>query len=120
VAEVKRPDIPGGHVPDLIAFITSRLDEEAALAEAQVCGCLDANHWPPCTPQPWKDRALREVAAKRVIVKHAALLVRVPPNRAVALIAEDMLRHLAATWSDHDQYRPEWAPGVQAPTASAT
>ena len=34
MAEVKRPDIPGGHAPGLIPFLNARLDEDEAAANA--------------------------------------------------------------------------------------
>lgn len=44
------------------------LDEDEAALSIGHCGCLDANHWPSCVPTPGRDRAVREVEAKRKIL----------------------------------------------------
>jgi len=54
-------------------------------------------------------RVLREVAAKR------AILAECEPRPgigivAIELAAQRILRHLAAVWNDHPDYRPEWKP----------
>jgi hypothetical protein len=114
---------------ELTEFIAARLAEEEP---AKVCGCLDTNHWPPCSPQPWTDRIWRELAAKRLIVKlhdrvhECPVIVPVGNPEAFAegmyvsteyVDGEDpdvspctTLRALGAVWSDHADYRPEWAP----------
>lgn len=54
----------------ITAFISARLAEEQP---REVCGCYDANHWPPCTAQPWADRKRREIAAyRRILARHQA------------------------------------------------
>jgi hypothetical protein len=107
---------------DLTEFLTARLDEEEP---AEVCGCLDANHWPPCVPQPWKERERREIAAKRarlaMATRASAELDRLQSDatssdaeRAVAVacaaVAIAAVNHDAAVYSDHPDYRDEWKP----------
>jgi hypothetical protein len=51
-----------------VAFLKARLDEEEP---PEICGCLDVNHWPPCTPQPAAERKRREIKAMREILAMA-------------------------------------------------
>lgn len=80
----------------IVEFITARLDEREP---GEVCGCLDANHWPSCTPQPTTDWIRRDIEAKRAIMKlyeeHGGLLWH-----AVAAIA--------AIDRDHPDFSPDW------------
>lgn len=61
-------------------------------------------------------RVLREVEAKREIVRRCAVWVNEPdqhPNGLVsprAVLARQNLRDLAAVWSGHPDYRQEWKP----------
>jgi Family of unknown function (DUF6221) len=56
-------------------------------------------------------RVLREVEAKRAIVSRCAEAIRdqgIWGEDGQAALAEDVLRHLAAIYSDHPDYRQEW------------
>ena len=57
-------------------------------------------------------RVLREVAAKRAILaEHAAGADPCDVHDAsLRTIPCDTVLHIAAVWSDHDDYRQEWAP----------
>jgi len=127
---------------DLAAFITARLDEEAAEASLIGGGGFPAPKWTtePSRSGSWvvlretddatpigyisvgrnehehitrhdPARALREVAAKRIIVRGiTAALPLLPygdPAYQDALL--HILRTMAAVWSDHPDYRAEWA-----------
>lgn len=110
---------------DLAAFISARLSEDEAMAKA-------------AQPGPWSietARVLREVTAKRdVLVIHHLQIIRqeaTPFNPYTGEPNEPAydgncetcgwfspghggcptLRAIAAVWSDHPDYRPEWAPG---------
>jgi hypothetical protein len=122
---------------ELTEFITARLDEDEAAAQAarklapsdtelaqQAGPCVsDAGYVHIARHHP--NRVLREVAAKR------AILARHPPDGdrwpdcatcscEGALAGSDCIgtvswpcptvRDVAAIWSDHPDYRPEWAP----------
>lgn len=115
-------------------FLKARLDEDEAAARAATPGpwlALDGGvqsagdewQWPVADTDSARNRedrahvarhdparALREVATKRRIVKMASVLARTPPNPAVGAFGTEMLKQLAAVWSDHPAYRPEWRP----------
>ena len=102
---------------DLAAFLTGRLDEDEAVATDQ-----HERVWFGPYPETlaeregWivirQDRLLREVAAKRAILDQSE--VEVEYGRQVDSDVRDALdsavRHLAAVYSDHPAYLPEWAP----------
>lgn len=67
-------------------------------------------------------RVLREVEAKRAIIRDAESLLDPPLALAPFLSAADplygdvlngILRHLAAAWSDHPDYDPAWTPAKE-------
>jgi len=107
----------------ILAFLSARL---ADARPSEVCGCYDADHRPPCTPRPWAERRLREIAAKQAIV--AAVLVyeqKIDGEWGCCHTAEEIaagvcddidpdsipaLRHLAAIDSDHPDYDQRWKP----------
>lgn len=89
---------------DLIAFVSARLDEDEP---SDRCGCLDANHIPACTPQPWKDRELREIAADRRLL---AELERCAGDQGWDDAIMLAVRLRATKWSDHPDYQAGWAP----------
>jgi hypothetical protein len=111
-------------VDDLTAFITARLDEDEVAAKRNLGGdgLGDRQGFAPSWPDyPTFDspdlaaaqdyitrfrpaRALREAAAKRAIL---AQRERSPAGSPVLTHA---LYCLAAIWSDHPDYRPEWKP----------
>jgi hypothetical protein len=116
---------------DIAEFIAARLAEEEP---PERCGCLDANHWPPCTPQPWRDRIWREIAAKRAILaEHLPVesIYGVACGRCVswqdAPLAEGgetefgiaipdpwpcvPVRAAGVSWGGHPDYDPGWALG---------
>ena len=120
---------------DLIEFLSARLDEDEAAANAAEAA----------QRQPWQDsewmekhpadlahyarhdpaRVLREVAAKRAILEYYVE----PPNGVrtgnaevissaeggsgrnprVLTVIEAIVLDLAAVWSDHPDYDPAWA-----------
>lgn len=110
---------------ELIAFARARLDEEEP---ARICGCLDTNHWPPCTPQPWADRKRREIAAWRAVLDaytEAAADLKIArktaPRRPIGdtdlidaerelAILRPLAETAAAVWCDYPGYRQEWKP----------
>jgi hypothetical protein len=60
-------------------------------------------------------RVLREVAAKRAVLlalyatgRPTTMSEQPSPTASLARLA---LRHMAAVWSDHPDYKPEWAVG---------
>jgi hypothetical protein len=100
---------------DLIAFITARLDEDEADIDTRdhdsgQCDYLRGVHLEP-------ERALREVAAKRAILKQYQdsrnLLSKQETYdlvRAGVAALRVAVMFLATVWSDHPDYRQEWAP----------
>jgi hypothetical protein len=97
---------------DIVAFLNARLDEDERYLKS------NQHHL-------WTERPLREVTAKRVLI--AAVLryetiidgewgdCHEEDEIAAGLCPEHQpdemgaLRHLAAVWSDHPDYREEWA-----------
>jgi Family of unknown function (DUF6221) len=119
---------------DLIAFITARLDEDEVVARSAASLQADPeNGWGidgrAITPHIGvvheeesrvhiarhnPARVLREVEAKRAIVRRCGWSVNEPdryPNGLVsprAVLARQNLSDLAAAWNDHPDYRAEW------------
>ena len=118
---------------DLVAFLRARLDEDEAAAKtgsqpewksdgpylgwvtggiaAQFKWSTDAAHAARHDPA----RVLREVAAKRAILAEYLRLAGIEPDDypedpAAVAASERDVRILAAVWSDHPDYRREWAP----------
>jgi hypothetical protein len=93
--------------PTLAAFISARLDEEEP---SEICGCFDVNHWPPCSPQPWKDRKRREIAAMRAVVADYEASVR-SVGEGLSVARRHLTLAVAAIWEDHPDYRAggDWA-----------
>jgi len=101
-------------VDDLTAFVRARLDEdERELVKDPPHGLGYAN---------LAARVRREVAAKRAII---AIHVPDEDRDCLVCITEragyqeqwawdpwpcQTIRHLAAAWSDHPDYRPQWVP----------
>jgi hypothetical protein len=86
---------------DLTAFLAARLDEDEEKAKIVA---ESVGH---------KSRIPREVEAKCAIVSRCADAIRdqgIWGEDGQAALAEDVLRHLAAVYSDHPDYRPEWKP----------
>lgn len=118
---------------DVTAFVKARLDEDVA-----ALGYVEPGPWTSSGPYVGSAagiiaqarhtetgahiarhdpaRVLREVAAKRAIVAAYAKAdewVNVSAGATAAYarqIMDETLRHLAAVWSDHPDYRQEWAP----------
>jgi hypothetical protein len=88
----------------LIAFLNARLDEDEARAKrGQSDGWL------------FGSRALREIEAKRAIMADHYASDRLEYGdplcaRCFDLHPCDVLFHLATVYSDHPDYRQEWAP----------
>jgi len=95
-----QPGTPGGLVIDELGLVGSTGGRYAAEHIAR--------HDPA--------RALREVKAKRAIVRRCGWSVNEPdqyPNGLVsprAALSRQNLFDLAAVWSDHPDYRDEWRP----------
>ena len=108
---------------DLTAFLRARLDEDEAAAknERVLFGPF------PETIKEWKgwlvikkqEQVLAEVAAKRAILDLASdatgYHMQVEQEFAVEpldkpYVGELILRRLAAVYSGHPDYRPEWKP----------
>jgi hypothetical protein len=129
------------NMDDLIAFVTARLDEDEAAAKlaAREGGAWEQDDpdrrpgaisslagpvvYDEGSPDEYQGahiarhdpaRVLREVAAKRAIVRRCGWSVNEPdqyPNGLVsprALLARQNLVDLAAVWNDHPDYRAEW------------
>lgn len=92
---------PVSEYQELAAFLTARLDEDERYLKS------NQHHL-------WTQRPLREVEAKRAIVRRCAGVMNEMdqyPNGLVsprALLARQTLMWLAAIWSDHPDYREEW------------
>lgn len=86
--------------PRLAAFVTARLDEEEPSGH---CGCYDADHQPPCTPQPWADRKRREIAALRAVVADYEASVR-SVGEGLSASRRRLVLAVAAIWEDHPDY----------------
>jgi hypothetical protein len=101
----------------MIEFLSARLDEddEAAPKHTEGCRLLDwgSEGWCDCGG---RDRAAREVAAKRAIVaSHQWHLDTAGRDFAYtrageASQAERHARHLAAVYADHPDYDEAWRP----------
>lgn len=112
---------------DLTAFLNARLDEDEAAANEvhlpRTCGSVDRDGdfdpdpvWCGCK---YPSRVLREVAAKRAILyRYEDCLDRMEHPDYPQSVARDQAReyedfilpNLATAWSDHPDYRQEWAP----------
>jgi hypothetical protein len=107
---------------DLIAFITARLDEDEAAANAAAPGpwsrsgpyvgaepgiivqarfSEDAAHIARHDPA----RVLREVEVGRWMLSETERWMAAAPT-----FRDGMLRRIATAWSDHQDYRQEWRP----------
>jgi hypothetical protein len=107
---------------DLVAFLSARLDEAQGRAEAMrhLAACDD---YCTCGLRERRALALREVKAKRTLMTwFTDAETGNPMTAAVASTARDIAlgnwipvpagwvqRELAAIWSDHPEYRREWA-----------
>lgn len=122
---------------DLTAFIDARLDEDEAAAIAAGDGAAESARWrtrehpsdsgivrdgqgavviydegvpsdedAAHIARHDPDRALRDVAAKRAILA----LYDNPEGYAYSVALERVVVQLATAWSDHPDYRQEWAP----------
>jgi len=112
---------------DLIAFLNARLGEDEAAANSlffaaripdkrpdfTACGGPAAEvYWDHFNPA----RVLREVAAKRAILaeyERVAGSAQAYPNNATITslgAAQTVVKALGTVYSDHPDYRGEWAP----------
>jgi hypothetical protein len=111
---------------DLVAFLAARLDEDEAAAEdvhnAYECeSCMGPPGPFPCNCG-YPARVLREVAAKRAILAEhkpyetggthlsGPVFCSTCGEEDAVEVPCGTLRHLAAVYSDHPDYRPEWKP----------
>ena len=107
----------------LIAFLNARLDEDEAAAKAWLPlgnpTAMQREHIARQDP----GRVLREVEAKRVILGRHKPLSEASSHLACAWCSDDVdtvsldmrwpcpdVLSLAAVYSDHPDYRPEWKP----------
>lgn len=94
-------------------FLRARLDEQEAGAR-EVLAHNARSRVRGLTSTVWDeedadaDAELREVAAKREILRMAAEWDRYSEWDRVTLDA--VIEHLAAAYNHHPDYRPEWAP----------
>ena len=105
---------------DLVTFLKARLDEDEAGARDALALWPDT-HW---TIDPGSlvlihfhgrhdpARVLREVDAKRAIVREceAVQKLNASTGREPSRFRDWLLRHLAAVYSGHPDYRAEWKP----------
>jgi hypothetical protein len=116
---------PGGSASTLVGFLLSRLAEDERLARAAQAGG-SAGTAGTTGGQPVADprsahsarhdpaRVLREVAAKRAMVRAwvEAMQEQLAEHTDTDFIVlcELALAHFAAVYSDHPEYRPAWLP----------
>ena len=96
----------------MVAFVRARLDEDEARARRVQAALDDGWNYFDETPTELIDpaRALREVEAKRDILT-AYVKIETDGHRDNGWIAlRFAVETLAAIWSDHPDFRPEWAP----------
>jgi hypothetical protein len=110
---------PGLGLGQLEHGVTLPGQEAGSLASIATASWMDAEHIARHDPA----RVLREVAAKRAMVQYCTDELAGDPEEEHAsqynegfsaagrAMATWVLRDLAATWSDHPDYRAEWAPG---------
>ena len=125
---------PVNAVSDLIAFLNARYDEDEAAAKAADDGpwtssgpyvdapgagiILQARHTEDAAHAARHDpgRVLREVEAKRAIlashvpVRHEGRMVCATCLGSCTFWPCPTLQQIAAVYSDHADYRPEWKP----------
>jgi hypothetical protein len=113
-------------VDDLIAFLTARLDEDEAAANEvhrpRDCGSVDRDG--DFDPDPVycgcgrPDRERREVAAKRAILTQVVPQIVEMDQQIISEWGSSrdepdehlpLLKIMAAVYSDHPDYRAEWA-----------
>lgn len=109
---------------DLRDFLAARLDEDeqaahAANAEgalAELCGDPISTHYSHAVAEHvirhHPSRVLREVQAKRAIIEAEQWRVIEEgglPERMRPDVETDVMRLLAAPFSDHPEFRKEWA-----------
>lgn len=111
-------------VDDLIAFYAARLDEEERLADAATHAGLGIDIGPggkAVSDDPdvqdhfatWNpSRVRREVEAKRAIVAEFQKVDKPedPWHADADATFWSVIKHMASAYSDHPDYRPEWAP----------
>lgn len=122
---------------DLVTFLRARIDEddltvrEANTSPEMVTGIPRSYAKAPVAIHIARfanpDRALREIEAKREMLRLAAQSrknANLPPEtphgpsgagffvKGYAAAMEHTLRLLAAVYADHPDYRPEWAPSA--------
>lgn len=109
-----------------LAFLNSRLDEEQRGAELvkerENRGEVPVTNW---LGVPFADRMLREVEAKRAILDRHTPHQPASGGLACDWCSEDVddrpqvakerwpcpdVRSIAAVWSGHPEYRPDWKP----------
>ncbi len=111
----------------LAAFLRARLDEDEAAANEihrpRDCGSVDRDGefdpdpiWCSCH---YPARLLREAGAgRRILARYEDCLARMEDDDYPAGVARDQAReyedfvlpNLAAAWSDHPDYDPDWEP----------
>lgn len=103
---------------DLVAFLAARLDEDEAKA-ALTLRAATAHFGPrfKAAPRERWERVLREVEAGRRLIgryEYCAAYGEAPGNEglwhAMREYEEHILPAMAAVWSGHPDYDPEWAP----------
>jgi hypothetical protein len=105
----------GADVDEMTAFLNARLNEDEATAlkskdaPEEAVRFVDADEW--SQPLIWladEDRMLREVEAKRALLRAEQALADANPALAESLHC--IPRCLAAAYCNHPDYREEWKP----------
>lgn len=109
---------------DLVKFLFDRLNEDARLARAVQSACRDTRApWPPEMPAGYggpvlteflkhfsEGRMLREAEAGfRLLAAYDEAVNGPAADLGVADALENVIRDRAAVYSDHPDYRQEWA-----------
>lgn len=97
---------------DLVEFIRARLDETERLTQSSKDVALKRTHYRAPMIESL-DRELRDVEAKREILRRCGFILRHatgPVAQAEARAVEPVVRLLASVYNDHPDYRDEWRP----------
>jgi hypothetical protein len=107
-------------VNEIMAFLNARLDEDEAIARAAVSFDYGVSDWcddgDPVNAHIARHdpaRVLRDIAAKREILRRATFggkLPRIAPTPTLAVeVLDRVVALLAQAYSDHPDYDPAWA-----------
>lgn len=104
-------------MPTIVEFLTVRLDNDEAIARAAQGAPIQTNGRGYAHADRWSpSRVLADVAAKRAIVQECDKYITAyqeatgPHPGHGGPLGWRMLKTLAAVYSDHQDYLPEWRP----------